>query len=111
PITTASMLYVCTGYIGFVILFSTDFTQVLQTQPGAWNAVGYIVFLGIFCTALAMIVFIYLLKRTSVVFASTVTYLMPIVSLFWGFIFGETITAIHLLGLGIILTGIYLTGK
>src|SRR5690606_16617735 len=27
PITTASMLYVCTGYIGFVILFSTDFTQ------------------------------------------------------------------------------------
>jgi drug/metabolite transporter (DMT)-like permease len=71
----------------------------------------YVIFLGIFCTAFAMVVFNYLLKNTSVVFASTVTYLMPIVSLFWGFLDGEIITLVHLFGLAIILAGVYLTSK
>ncbi len=111
PITTSALLYLFTGYIGFIVLFLTDFSETFQSSPDALEAAGYIVFLGVFCTAVAMIVFNYLLKRTSVVFASTVTYLMPIVSLFWGALFGEVITFIHLLGLGVILTGIYLTSK
>jgi drug/metabolite transporter (DMT)-like permease len=109
PITTTALLYITTGYLGAIVLFSTDFFQQLQTHPRGYVAMFYVIFLGIFCTALAMVVFNYLLRRTSVVFASTVTYLMPVVSLLWGFVDGEIITAIHLLGLGVILAGIYLT--
>jgi drug/metabolite transporter (DMT)-like permease len=92
-------------------LFNTNFIEILNTNPQAYTAMYYVIFLGIFCTALAMIVFNFLLKRTSVVFASTVTYLMPIFSLFWGIVDGESINLIHILGLGIILIGVYLTSK
>jgi drug/metabolite transporter (DMT)-like permease len=111
PITTSALLYVTTGYIGIIVLYFSDFFTVLNTNPEAYTAMYYIIFLGIFCTAFAMVVFNYLLKNTSVVFASTVTYLMPIVSLFWGFLDGELITLIHLVGLGIILLGVYLTSR
>lgn len=111
PITTAAMLYITTGYLGAIVLFNTNFIEILNTNPQAYTAMYYVIFLGIFCTALAMIVFNFLLKRTSVVFASTVTYLMPIFSLFWGIVDGESINLIHILGLGIILIGVYLTSK
>jgi drug/metabolite transporter (DMT)-like permease len=111
PITTASMLYITTGYLGGLVLLNTDFFQTLHSHPRAYRAVGYVVVLGIFCTALAMIVFNYLLRRTSVVFASTVTYLMPVVSLLWGVLDGEPMNAVHLAALGFILTGIYLTSR
>ena len=111
PITTSALLYISTGYIGIIVLYFSDFFTVLKTNPEAYTAMYYVIFLGIFCTAFAMVVFNYLLKNTSVVFASTVTYLMPIVSLFWGFLDGELITLIHLVGLGIILLGVYLTSR
>lgn len=111
PITTSALLYVTTGYIGIIVLFTTDFFTILRTNEEAYNSMYYVIFLGIFCTAFAMIVFNYLLRNTSVVFASTVTYLMPIVSLFWGFLDGEIITLIHLIGLAIILIGVYLTSR
>jgi drug/metabolite transporter (DMT)-like permease len=111
PITMSALLYLTTGYIGAIVLINTDFIQVLQTHPKGFVSMYYVIFLGIFCTAFAMVIFNYLLRRTSVVFASTVTYLMPIVSVFWGIMDGEIITAIHLFGLGIILAGIYLSGK
>jgi drug/metabolite transporter (DMT)-like permease len=111
PITTSALLYTTTGYIGIIVLFTTDFFTVLKTNEEAYTAMYYVIFLGIFCTAFAMVVFNYLLKNTSVVFASTVTYLMPIVSLFWGFLDGEIITIVHLFGLAIILAGVYLTSK
>ncbi len=111
PITTSALLYISTGYTGIIVLYFSDFFTVLETNPDAYTAMYYVIFLGIFCTAFAMVVFNYLLKNTSVVFASTVTYLMPIVSLFWGFLDGELITLIHLIGLGIILLGVYLTSK
>jgi drug/metabolite transporter (DMT)-like permease len=111
PITTSALLYITTGYIGIIVLYFSDFFTVLKTNPEAYTAMYYVIFLGIFCTAFAMVVFNYLLKNTSVVFASTVTYLMPIVSLFWGFLDGELITLIHIIGLGIILLGVYLTSR
>jgi drug/metabolite transporter (DMT)-like permease len=111
PITTSALLYISTGYIGIIVLYFSDFFTVLNSNPEAYTAMYYVIFLGIFCTAFAMVVFNYLLKNSSVVFASTVTYLMPIVSLFWGFLDGELITLIHLIGLGIILLGVYLTSR
>jgi len=111
PLTTTSLLYITTGWMGAIVLFNTGFLHTLQTHPQGYSSFFYVVFLGIFCTAFAMVVFNYLLRRTSVVFASTVTYLMPIVSLFWGIVDGEIITAIHFIGLGIILAGIYLSSR
>lgn len=111
PLTLSALLYILTGYLGLLFLSQTNFIQLLQTQPEAYSSLGYIIFLGCFCTAFAMIIFNYLLRKTSVVFASTVTYLMPVFSLFWGFIDGEAIALIQIAGLIVILIGVYLSSR
>jgi len=58
-----------------------------------------------------MILFYRLIQSTGSMFASMVTYLMPVVSVFWGFLVGEKIMWIHLFGFGMILSGVYLTQK
>lgn len=45
---------------------------------------------------------------TSAIFASTVTYLMPIVAVMWGILDGERLTWIHISGGLLILFGVYL---
>jgi drug/metabolite transporter (DMT)-like permease len=52
-----------------------------------------------------------LVKHTTAVFASTVTYMIPIFAIFWGVIDGETIHIMHFFGIAIILLGIYFVNK
>lgn len=40
-----------------------------------------------------------------------VSYLVPVVALFWGFADGETISVLHFLGMALILFGVYLSRK
>ena len=67
--------------------------------------------LALFGTVLASMIFYYLVQKTSAVFGSTVTYLMPVVALAWGIFDGETITILHIAGLCLILVGVYFTKK
>ncbi len=67
--------------------------------------------LGVFGTAVASILFYVLVKRAGGLFASTVTYGIPFVAVFWGLLSGETITIIQVLCLGVILLGVYLANK
>ena len=60
---------------------------------------------------MASVLFYNLVQRTSAVFGSTVTYMMPIVALGWGFADGEVITALHFVGMATILIGVYITKK
>ena len=55
--------------------------------------------------------FNHLLKRSSAIFASSVTYLIPIVAIAWGVFDGENILLQHLIGAAIILLGVYLVNK
>ena len=52
-----------------------------------------------------------LIKDTSAIFASSVTYLIPIVAIFWGWMEDESIKNEHFLGVSIILFGVYLVNK
>ena len=74
-------------------------------------AFKYIMILGIFGTSFALILFNRLIKQTSAVFASSVTYLIPMVALIWGVLERETIKQEHILGILIILSGVYLVNK
>ncbi|MGB1205457.1 MAG: DMT family transporter [Chitinophagales bacterium] len=98
-------------FAGLYLFTATDFVSVMQTAEGAWQAFGYVCLLSVFGTALATIIFFKLAQLTDALFSSTVTYLIPIVALFWGFLDGEIIGLSHLLGLGLILLGVYLAGK
>jgi drug/metabolite transporter (DMT)-like permease len=94
-----------------IILFSTNFPQKLSTDPNILGALGYTAILASFGTALGVLLYAKLIANTTAVFASTVTYLMPVVAIFWGLIDGETVTIIQFVGMFVILSGIYLVNR
>ncbi|MCB0550296.1 MAG: EamA family transporter [Phaeodactylibacter sp.] len=110
-VTISAAAFVMVGLPALGFLFSTDFTEVLGHREGAWLALGYIAILSLVGTVLASIIFFKLVQWTTPVFASMISYLVPIVALSWGAIDGEPITMIHLLGMGLILSGVYLVKK
>ncbi|MGK6350525.1 DMT family transporter [Parapedobacter sp. DT-150] len=91
-----------------IILGFSGFFAAFEGTPAQWQGLGYVTILGLVGTALAMILFYRLLQLTSAIFASMVTYLMPIVAVMWGLFDGERLTWIHAAGGVLILLGVYL---
>ncbi len=94
----------------YLVLHFNGFWEI-ATLPSTTNAMGYIIVLGVIGTALANVLFFKLIKISSPVFASSVTYLIPVVAFFWGLLDNESLTAIQGLGAAIILLGVYLSAK
>jgi drug/metabolite transporter (DMT)-like permease len=93
-----------------VVLFSTDFIAV-STLPQTQHAMLYIMVLGIVGTGIANICFFKLIQISSPVFASSVTYLIPVVAFFWGLLDNEMLTPFQFFGAFVILIGVYLANK
>lgn len=91
----------------FVLIFSNFFSEFKGT-PEQWEGLGYISILSLIGTATAMILFYKLIQQTTTVFASSVTYLIPIVAVAWGFLDGELFNIWFVIGGILILFGIYL---
>ena len=72
---------------------------------------GYVFILGVLGTSIATIVFYNLIKIKDTVFASMVTYLMPIVAIIFGVLDGEIINAIQLFGMALIMGGVFINSK
>ncbi|MBR9830692.1 DMT family transporter [bacterium] len=92
-------------------LFMSDFYHIMQSDPEATTNLFYIALLSVFGTALAVILFNILIKKVSAVYASSVTYIIPIFALMWGFIDGEVIKGMHILWISVILSGIYIVNR
>ena len=74
-------------------------------------AYASVVFLALIGTALASWLFFRLVQLTDPVFASTVSYLVPIVALGWGLADRETVTPLIVAGLALVLAGVYLSKR
>jgi drug/metabolite transporter (DMT)-like permease len=112
PITIASLAFIFIGIPSVIFLsFFTDFFWRMANVQGSLEGFGYIVILSVFGTAIAIIANFWLIKRTSALFASSVTYLMPIVSVAWGVIDGELFLVSFLLWIVIILVGVYMANR
>jgi len=112
PVTITALSFVVIGLPAILhLLVFTDFIPRLQTVEGAMTGLIYIAILAIIGTGLALMLFNTLVKIASPVFASSVTYLIPIVAVFWGVIDGETFSWKAFLWILIILTGVYLVNK
>ena len=95
----------------FIILFFTGFFSQDIFSQGILISTGYSIILGVFGTALATILFYILLKRAGSVFASMVTYGIPIVAIFWGLVFNEEVGWKQLLGMLVILAGVWVANR
>ena len=93
-----------------VFLFS-DFEFSSLEKDELKTSIFYVFILALFGTALAKIIFNKLIKISSPVFASSVTYSMLIVSIFWGIVDGEKFSIYQLIATLIIVFGVILTNK
>jgi drug/metabolite transporter (DMT)-like permease len=108
--TVWAMMFI--GPIAGIYLFCfTDFTNKLTNHPAALQSLGYVSILAIFGTALSVIIFNVLIRNTNALFASSVTYLIPVVAMGWGIFDGENVKLLHFVWIGLILLGVYLVNK
>ena len=91
-----------------IILYFTGIFQNFQMTPEVSEAMGYLGFLTIFGTAIAMALYYKLIQNTSAVFASSVSYALPVVAVIWGILDEEKFTYWYLIGGVLIAVGIYL---
>lgn len=101
-----------TGLFALIyLIFSQSFghiSEVIQTNPRAFGATCL---LGIMGTAASQVVFNTMLSYTTSVFASAITYFIPIVALFWGIVDGEVLSIWHFVGMGLIIGGVFILNK
>lgn len=112
PLHIATIAFTALIIPNLIILASTGYF----TDPNLLNGSltrGTIagVVLGIVSTCLASVIFYTLMKKAGPVFASMVTYGIPLVALGWGFVAGETITGLQVAGMAVILAGVKLANK
>jgi drug/metabolite transporter (DMT)-like permease len=86
--------------------FITDTLQTFNSNPLAYQGIFYIIILSIVGTALAVVLFNRIIAFSSALFASSVTYFIPIVAVLIGFTFGETINLWQVLSMLIVLSGV-----
>jgi drug/metabolite transporter (DMT)-like permease len=111
-LTITSISVALVAPLGAVYLFGfTDFIGKMKHDPAAMEATGYIVLLALMSTAVAVSLFNKLVKMTTPLFASSVTYIMPIVSVMWGVLDGEHLYVNHFIGMAAILGGVYLANR
>ena len=109
-ITSVSLMLI--GPLALVYLFGfTEFTRKLSAEPGAWKAFGFILLLGFMSTSLATVLFNKLVKISSPLYTSSVTYLIPVVAVLWGLFDNEQLFPGHIAGMAAIIGGVYLANR
>ena len=87
--------------------------RTVTTAEGTsgWAALGYVAALALLSTVLASIVFFRMVQRTGAVFASTVSYIIPLVALTWGLLDGEGLNWLQIPAIVLVLTGVFLSRR
>ena len=108
-ISTISFSFIgpCAG----IYLFCGNFLEIMESHPKALNSLASVAILAIMSSAIAVIIFNKLIKMTGPLFATSCTYIIPIVAIIWGISDKEIITTNHIIGFVIILGGVYLVNK
>ena len=106
-ITAFTFFYIGIPSLIYVIAFS-DIPNKLINETNSLTGLGYVSILSIVGTGIALIVFNKLIKISSPIFASSVTYIIPVVAIVWGIIDGEIFKLSYLMWFTIIILGVFL---
>jgi drug/metabolite transporter (DMT)-like permease len=106
---TSLSFFMVGPFAGIYLLFS-DIYVPFSSHNGI-TALGYIAILAIVGTALAMMIWNTLIKKLTAIYASSVTYIIPVFAIMWGVIDGEGFSFRELIAIALIFAGIYLVNK
>jgi drug/metabolite transporter (DMT)-like permease len=112
PIAIATANYIFVVIPALIILWWDNFfTSKTLEQEHLSESLLYVLVLSLFGTALAKILYNKLVQISTPVFASSVTYMMPVVALAWGLLDGERFGIFQGAATLLILLGIYLSNR
>ena len=111
PLTISTGNFVVMFVPALIVLYFTGFFEIVG-QEKVQNSLGYIAVLGVIGTGLSNILFFKLIQLSSPVFASSVTYIIPLVAIFLGsFFMNESLTLLQIAGALIVLVGVYFSSR
>ncbi|MEL6694675.1 MAG: DMT family transporter [Bacteroidota bacterium] len=90
---------------------SSNFFEIAFANQVGMVALEEIIFLGVISNATAILLFAKLVEISSPIFASMVTYLMPIVAVGWGIWDGEVVSIKEIAAMAIIIVSIWLVNR
>jgi len=93
------------------VLWYSDFSNTFEFSKTTYPSLIYLTLLAVLGSAFATFIFNRLVQISSPVFSSSVTYLIPIVAIFWGALDGEQLISIQLFAGIVILLSVYLTNR
>ena len=112
PAVTIAAGHFSVIFIPAIIIFSfSGFNTDQMYDPITLKSIGYVLILSAFGTALAKVLFNKLVQISTAVFASSVTYSLLIVSLFWGILDGELFSFNQLMATALIVLGVLLSSR
>ena len=95
-----------------IVLAFTDFFRTFDLKNEMlMRSLGYLAILSIVGTGIAKTIYNKLVQVSDPVFSSSVTYIIPLVAIFWGVLDGEKLSTLQIFGGVIILLGVYLVNK
>lgn len=101
------MLYAAISFFLLSFIFEQDNQPVFD-----FNAVFSLIYLSLVGTAIAFVVYFWMLKNTPAVVMSMITFVTPPLALFWGWLLmGEHISIFLIIGMILIFVGIYIVRK
>jgi drug/metabolite transporter (DMT)-like permease len=91
-----------------LLMWQQNVLSIARYDEEARLSIAVACLLGVVGSAIATALYYILIQRAGGVFASLVTYAIPIVAMMWGLLANEKITAIQIACLGMILIGVYI---
>lgn len=110
-IETTSLAFTFTLLPALIIGWNSNVITTIKTNDFALEGLFFIGILALFGTALAVILFNKLTINTTTLFASSVTYLIPIVAVLIGVGFGEQISFSQVISMVVVLIGIFVANR
>ena len=110
-IEIASIAFGTTLIPSVIITYFSGAIDFLRHEPKAWEGLGFISILSIVGTVIALFYFNKLIAISSTIFSSSVTYIIPIVALFFGLSDGESIHFLQVLSMFVILGGVFMVNR
>jgi drug/metabolite transporter (DMT)-like permease len=111
PMKTATISLVFISIPAAIILWQQNVPWLILNDAKYHLPLLAAVVLGVIGSAIATVLFYVLINRAGGIFASLVTYGIPIVAIMWGAWFNENVTLIQIGCLALILSGVYLANK
>lgn len=110
PLSISTGNFLVLLFPALLVLIFSGFFEVIAVES-VQHSVLFVLILGVMGTGIANIIFFKTIQLSSPVFATSVTYLIPVVAFGWGLLDNEMLTPVQFLGAFIILFGVYLSAK